>query len=158
MKNVIRINQYYIISETGIHSTDVTHCIKSKPVKIPLIPQKRGSIVDLDYKSIGKRIRELRTARKWTQETLAEISSVEPSNISHIERGATKVSLPTLIRIANALEATLDELVYGSLVKSGHVSVKAIDELLSDCSPAELAAIAETVRHTKEILRRYGNR
>lgn len=71
----------------------------------------------IDYVSIGKRIKSFRNEKGWTQAVLAEKSGVEPSNISHIERAATKVSLPTLISIANALDVSLDEIVYNSLVK-----------------------------------------
>ena len=74
----------------------------------------------IDYVIIGTRIREIRKNKKMTQATLAELSGVEPSNISHIERAATKLSLPTLVSIANALNVTLDELVYGNLKKSQH--------------------------------------
>ena len=107
----------------------------------------------IDYVSLGMRIREKRVQLNLTQAALAEISSVEPSNISHIERAATKVSLPTLINIANALDTTLDELVYGSLIKSSHISVKTIDGLLSDCSADELKAITEMIKATKVVLR-----
>ncbi len=107
----------------------------------------------IDYISIGNRIKELRTAKGWTQATLAENSGIEPSNISHIERAATKLSLPTLVSIANALGVTLDEIAYGSLVKSAHVSVKIIDDILADCTPEELKSIAEVIRTTKIVLR-----
>lgn len=107
----------------------------------------------IDYVVIGKRIKELRQQRKWTQATLAERSEVEPSNISHIERAATKLSLPTLIKIANALDASLDELVYQNLNKSEHVSIARIDELLSDCTSLELNAICEVIATTKAVLR-----
>ena len=107
----------------------------------------------IDYIIIGNRIREYRKSKNWTQAKLAEKSNVEPSNISHIERAATKVSLPTLINIANALEVTLDDLVYSNLVKISHVSVGIIDELISDCSADELKALAEIIKTTKNILR-----
>lgn len=107
----------------------------------------------LDYVVIGKRIREMRKNRGMTQSTLAELSGVEPSNISHIERAATKLSLPTLVSIANILGASLDEIVYDNLDKSAHVSIKLIDELLSDCTPAELKAIGEVIKTTKTVLR-----
>ena len=58
--------------------------------------------MEINYVSIGERIREIRMQKRWTQAFLAERAAVEPSNISHIERAATKVSLPTLIAIANA--------------------------------------------------------
>lgn len=107
----------------------------------------------LDYKDIGARIREIRKKRGFTQEKLGEIAEVEPSNISHIERTATKVSLPTLLSIANALEVSLDELVYGSLIKNKHISSKVIDEQLSDCSAQEIRLITEIIKTTKKILR-----
>ena len=107
----------------------------------------------IDYVTIGKRIKELRKRKGLTQAQLAEMSGVEPSNISHIERAATKLSLPTLIAIANALDATLDELVYGNLKKSSHISVSIIDNLLSDCDPSELRSIAEVIKTTKVVLR-----
>lgn len=107
----------------------------------------------IDYATIGSRIREIRVSKKLTQSKLAELSGVEPSNISHIERAATKLSLPTLIKIANALEVTLDELVYGNLVKNLHVSVGLIDDLLSDCTPDEVKALAEVIKTTKNVLR-----
>ena len=109
--------------------------------------------MEIDYIIIGNRIREYRKSKNWTQAKLAEKSNVEPSNISHIERAATKVSLPTLINIANALEVTLDELVYSNLVKISHVSVGLIDDLISDCSADELKALAEIIKTTKNILR-----
>ena len=112
----------------------------------------------IDYISIGNRIREFRIAKGYTQAKLAEKSGIEPSNISHIERATTKLSLPTLISISNALDTTLDELVYGSLVKSSHVSIDMIDKLVSDCSPQELSALAEIIKTTKRILRTKNNR
>lgn len=109
--------------------------------------------MNIDYVSIGNRIKELRTAKGWTQATLAEKSDVEPSNISHIERAATKLSLPTLVNIANALGVTLDEIAYGSLIKSTHISVNIIDDILSDCSPEELKSLTEVIKTTKNVLR-----
>ena len=107
----------------------------------------------IDYVSIGNRIKEIRTAKGWTQAKLAEKSGVEPSNISHIERAATKLSLPTLVNIANALGVTLDEIAYGSLIKNEHVSVKMINDIIKDCSPEELKSLAEVIKTTKSVLR-----
>ena len=109
--------------------------------------------MEINYAAIGERMRRFRRALHITQAELGERSQVEPSNISHIERGATKASLPTLIRIANALHVSLDDLVYDSLENSRHISNKEINELLLDCTDGELKAIAEMVKSTKNILR-----
>lgn len=107
----------------------------------------------IDYKGIGERIKTFRIHRNLTQAQLSEKAGIEPSNLSHIERAATKLSFPTLTNIANALEVSLDEIVYDSLIKNSHISVKMIDELISDCSAEELTALVEIIKTTKKILR-----
>ena len=64
------------------------------------------------------------------------------------------MSLPTLVKIANSLNVTLDDLVYDSITNNRGISVKEIDETLSDCSDDELKTIAETVKFAKSILRK----
>lgn len=113
--------------------------------------------MEIDYVSIGKRIRERRIVEKMTQAELAELSGVEPSNISHIERAATKVSLPTLLQIANALNVSLDELVCGSLIKNEHILSKELNDLISDCNAQEMQSIIEVVKTTKSVLRKNNN-
>ena len=108
----------------------------------------------LDYQGIGIRIRRLRKGQNLTQQMLAELSDLEPSNISHIERGATKLSLPTLVSIANALNATVDELLCDSLTASKSVYEQEAAQLLSDCSHQERKIITETMRALKESLRK----
>ena len=117
------------------------------------ITENFRGIFMIDYVSLGKRIRDIRKKKGLTQALLAEKSGVEPSNVSHIERAATKLSLPTLVSIANALEVSLDELVYDSLIKNAHISISSIDALLDDCTAAELKAIAEVIKTTKAVLR-----
>ena len=109
--------------------------------------------MEINYTAIGDRIKKYRTEMKITQAVLAELSGVEPSNISHIERGATKVSLPTLVKIANTLKVSLDDLVYDSLDKNQHISVKELNTILADCTDSELKSIVEMVKSTKVILR-----
>ena len=109
--------------------------------------------MELDYVSIGRRIKKYRIDLGLKQSQLAERSGVEPSNISHIERAATKVSLPTLVNIANALEVSLDEIVYDSLIKNEHISIKEINELLVDCEREELTALIQIIKTTKNIMR-----
>ena len=109
--------------------------------------------MELDYSAIGVRIRRLRKARGITQQTLAEMSNQEPSNISHIERGATKLSLPTIVNIANALGVTVDELLCDSLLESKAIFEKEAEDILSDCTHNELKIITGTMRALKENLR-----
>lgn len=59
----------------------------------------------------GKRIRELREARGWTQERLAESADVNWLQIGHIERGASDPKLSTILRLAKSLSVRPSELL-----------------------------------------------
>lgn len=63
--------------------------------------------IDIDYIAIGKRIRSARLAKKMTQETLSNMIDVTPTYISTIENGHTKLSLSTLLSIAQILDTTV---------------------------------------------------
>ncbi len=88
-----------------------------------------------------------------TQEKLGEIVDVNTSNISHIERATTQVSLSSLVRIANALDTTLDQLVCDSLHMVAHIYVEQdIANLLNGCSLAEKQIIKDIMIATKKSL------
>ncbi len=112
--------------------------------------------MELDYQAIGIRIRRFRKAQGLTQQMLAELSCQEPSNISHIERGATKLSLPTIVKIANALGITVDDLLCDSLEMSKASFEREASEILSDCNHWELKVITGTMRSLKDNLRASG--
>lgn len=65
--------------------------------------------INLDYKEIGHNIRRYRKSCKLKQKDLAEKVNLTEQHISHIENGSTKLSLPTLVAIANALSIDCNE-------------------------------------------------
>lgn len=113
--------------------------------------------MEIDYRAIGSRIRKYRLERRLTQENISEYADLTPAHYSHIERGNTKPSLPTLIRIANVLEVSIDDLLCDNLSKSVHVRVKDIDELLADCSRSEMKALVDVLIAAKKALREVQN-
>lgn len=115
-------------------------------------------MMELDYRAIGMRIRRLRKRMGLTQQDLASLSYQEPSNISHIERGATKLSLPTIVNISNALGVTVDDLLCDSLIHAKSPFENEIADILSDCSHFEMQIITETMRSLKENLRKANPR
>ena len=52
--------------------------------------------------NLGKRIKELRLERKWTQEKFAEIAKINDKEVSHIEAGRRNITIDTLVKIANS--------------------------------------------------------
>jgi transcriptional regulator with XRE-family HTH domain len=59
---------------------------------------------------LARLIREQRRLRKWTQEHLAELASLEPGYVGRIERAEAAPSVEIAGRIAHAFGLTFGEL------------------------------------------------
>lgn len=68
----------------------------------------------MDYQQIGRQIRAARLRRKMTQAQLAEAADLSVPYISHVERGKKRVSLDALLRISQAVDVTVDQLLSGT--------------------------------------------
>ena len=110
-------------------------------------------VTGLDYIELGRRIRKYRHLAGLTQERLAEQVDMATSNISHIERATTQVSLPSLVKIANALGVSLDILVCDSLPAAPGFLDRDIGELIRDCTPGEKRIVRNIVEATVRSLR-----
>ena len=66
--------------------------------------------VDIQLK-FGKRLKELRTQKKLSQEQLALKADLHRTYISDIERGARNVSLQNIEKLAKALRIQIKDLI-----------------------------------------------
>lgn len=71
--------------------------------------------MELDYLEIGRNIQHYRRLRGLRQKELAERVHVSDQHISHIENGRTKLSLVTLVAIANELQIDCNTLLGATL-------------------------------------------
>jgi transcriptional regulator with XRE-family HTH domain len=62
-------------------------------------------------KQIGRRVRKLREARKWSQEELAHQSGLARSFTGAIERGEKDLRLTTLVKLANTFKIPASHLL-----------------------------------------------
>lgn len=109
---------------------------------------------ELDYAAIGRRIRTARKKQGLTQETLAEMAGLSIPHMSNIENGRTKVSLQSLVHVANALRTTVDPLLYDSLVAAKQAYDQDFRDLLEDCSMKDREIIYETAKNLKKTLKK----
>lgn len=109
--------------------------------------------MEINYALIGTRIRETRKQKGLSAEELAEITNLSTVYISYIENAKRKPRLESLIKISNALEITLDELLYGNLLYNPTEYQTDIDLLMADCTSMEKRYIFEVLSAVKNILR-----
>lgn len=107
----------------------------------------------VNFTQIGKRIAEIRKAQHISQMELAEMTDLSISYISHIETAKKKPSIETLIKIVNALNITMDELLCGNQLYDPNTYQTDIDLLMADCTIAERYFLYKMLQSAKEILR-----
>ena len=109
--------------------------------------------MDLDYRAIGKRIKIARIKADLTQEKLAEMVNLSTTHMSNIENGSSKVSLTSIVNIANALGVTLDDLICNNLIQAKGQFMDEVADIFNDCSEFELRVLKDTARGLKDSLR-----
>ena len=109
--------------------------------------------MSIDYIDIGSRIRNGRKRKNMPQEKLAELAALSVQHLSGIENGKTKFSFQSIVRIANVLEISMDELLCGSLVQGKAVMQNEYAEMLADCSPDEVKLIIDLTKVIKRSIR-----
>lgn len=66
-------------------------------------------------KHIGRICHQYRLKNNLTQNQVAELTGLEPRHISQIERGLSKGSIDTLLKLCNAYKITPDIILYDLL-------------------------------------------
>lgn len=99
----------------------------------------------MDYLLLGARVREQRLKKKLTQEKLAEMCNVSSSYIGIIERGNKKLSVETLVKIANALDISTDFLLSDSLTLTPEIQTKEILTPLKDLKQKDVDLLTDMV-------------
>jgi len=79
----------------------------------PVMPRKNAASAPLNTTSetMGQRLARLRRERGWTQVELAERTGIVQTVLSDYERGKLRLNADMIVRFAQALEVTTDELL-----------------------------------------------
>lgn len=103
---------------------------------------------------IGQKVRKYRKAQGLSQEQLAERIGISVTHMSHIETGNTKLSLPVLVDIAEALDVKTDDLLF-EVQSARKASFQELTEVLERCTAQQVRIITEIVRATKIALDKH---
>lgn len=109
--------------------------------------------MDIDYKIIGRRIKETRIKKGLSQETLSEMMDVSVVFVSRVERG-NALSLKRLVQFSKTLEVPLEYLISGTIPEEKNYLDKELYETLINCTPTKqrlIYNIAQIVSNAKFV-------
>ncbi len=109
----------------------------------------------LDYGKIGQKIRALRKLRGLSQEQLAESVWISVTHMSHIETGSTKLSLPVLVDLSNALGVGTDEILADALQTQKSAIAEDVQDIIAHCSTQQALVIMELIKSAKDAMDRH---
>lgn len=104
----------------------------------------------------GKRLKELRKSKGYTQQTLAEKAEIDEKHLSRVENGKYFPSFATLNKLLSALGVTLDEVgieLDQAEVKQNPLYSKALQILNSAKDDNELACYIDGLKAIQKSLR-----
>lgn len=101
----------------------------------------------MDYKRLGKRIREERVRLNLTQAQLAEAIDISDTYMGAIERGERSLTLDTLVRLVNRLGVTVDYLLSDSVSDNDSNITEQFKQII-DHQPLERKQMAINVLRT----------
>ena len=100
-------------------------------------------------KLLGKRIQELRKAKKLTQEKVAEIIDIETASLSNIENGKYYPTAENLEKIINVLEISPQELFNFNHLKEPNELKKELYTIIEN-NPHRLQDIYKVIKSLVE--------
>lgn len=111
----------------------------------------------MNYYEIGQRVRRFRKAYNLSQEQLAEKIGISTTHLSHIETGNTKLSLPVLVKLAEALSVQTDELLYESTYINKTAVAQEILTIIDSCPTQEAHMLLEILKAVKISFDKYNS-
>ncbi len=94
---------------------------------------------------LGVRVKEIRNKKGVTQERLSEMVGINPKYLSSIERGKENPTLNTVLKLAETLGVSLDELFTGIEIENPKNRRPMIDALLDKADAEQLKLVYRIV-------------
>ena len=110
--------------------------------------------MNVDYVAMGDNIRKYRHLSNMYQADLAEKCDCSISHIGQIERARTTPSLEMIVKIANALSVTVDQLLCDSYDKPEAVYLVDIAKRIDKFSVSKRIIICESINNYIESFER----
>lgn len=109
----------------------------------------------MDYEMLGKRIRMYRRTANLTQMELSERVECSDGHIGQIERGKGIPSLDVVVKIANVLKVSLDQLMVDSLEQPERYYLREIAARISAYPVSKRICACEAISAYLDSLERF---
>ena len=97
----------------------------------------------MDKTVLGKRIRQARLSRSYTQQALAEKAGIGEMYVGEIERGVKMPSINSFIKIIEALDISADYVLRDELTSGQEYIYDEITEKLKGLTPRQRKTAAD---------------
>jgi len=99
---------------------------------------------------IGERVRQTRTSRGLTRETLSELLGISPLFLGYIECGQRGMSLTTLKNLCNTLNVSADFILLGN--NKSNSDCEAIINAVNELEPQYIPLAIEQINNLKKTI------
>ncbi len=91
--------------------------------------------------AFAKNLGTIRKNRKLSQASLAKLSGLPKSTLSHLESGESNPTLDTIVRIASALGVTIEELISRPVVTVTHMTAQDMPHIRTGTKGTQLVRL-----------------
>ena len=110
----------------------------------------------VDYPALGEKIRQRRLSKGLSQFAVSESIDLSESFFGHIERGDRKLSVESLVRIADCLQLSLDYLLMESKPThdSDELLQSELDNIFRDKSPSQRTYLLNILKALSDSIKK----
>ena len=105
-------------------------------------------------KDIGLRIRKYRKAKHLSQDELSGLAHIAPTYLSDIENGKVNLSVEVFLRLTEALDVSVEELLGIRPLNKENLLFAEITGLFSDCSEKEKKMLLAVLKNVKNEVKK----
>ena len=100
----------------------------------------------MDYVALGARIKNKRLERNLTQEQLAEKVELSAVYIGQIERGERKMTIDTLVKLANSLNSSIEELLKDSTSSNVNARLNELVNIAKELDTSDIDKVIDVIK------------
>ena len=100
----------------------------------------------MDYVALGARIKNKRLEQNLTQEQLAEKVELSAVYIGQIERGERTMTIDTLVKLANSLNSSIEELLKDSTSSNVNARLNELVNIAKELDTSDIDKVIDVIK------------